>query len=251
MEEVRQDYGIVPDINNVVYTYPEYGRLAIGTYNTDKFKFSITKPTDSNEELYYIDYGSINPLNSWLRAMFNDQVGIGPTLNLDWIWNNGGTLISNSYMFDGCKNLEEISMPNYKPSGIREEVDTDFYKYTFRNCHKLKKIECGPYLYACEGFKEHFPYLIGTFENCYSLKYINFSHVDANAHFSVPESSTEPTDTIFKNCNSLQAIFIGNWDKLNSDDRATITDKFKNLLQLSGINPDTIYIGKYDLTVIH
>lgn len=251
LEEVRQDRGIVPDPNNVVGPYREYSRLAIGTYNTDKFKFSITKPTDSNEELYYIDYGSINPLNSWLRAMFNDQVGIGPTLNLDWIWNNGGTLISNSYMFDGCKNLEEISMPNYKPSGIREEVDTDFYKYTFRNCHKLKKIECGPYLYACEGFKEHFPYLIGTFENCYSLKYINFSHVDANAHFSVPESSTEPTDTIFKNCNSLQAIFIGNWDKLSSEDRATITDKFKNLLQLSGLNPDTIYIGKYDLTVIH
>ena len=67
-----------------------------------------------------------------------------------------------------------------------------------------------------------------------------------------PEGSpNEPSKTIFKNCNSLQAIFIGNWDELGPGDRKTITDKFNNLLQLSGLNPDTIYIGKYDLTVIH
>ena len=97
--------------------------------------------------------------------------------------------------------------------------------------------------------------MTGTFENCYNLKYINFSHVDATANFSGEESPegspNEPSKTIFKNCNSLKAIFIGNWDKLNSDDRATIIYKFKNLLELSGLYPDIIYIGKYDLTVIH
>ena len=193
--------------------------------------------------------------------MFKGQVGIGPTLNLDWIWNNGGNLLSMGGMFDGCKNLEEISMPNYRPSKkIPNSMDSssvyiDYYKYTFRNCHKLEKIENGPYLYDLDWHQGHISYLTGTFENCYNLKYINFSHVDANAHFSGAESPegspNEPSKTVFKNCNSLQAIFIGNWDELSLNDRATIIEKFNELLQLSGLNPDTIYIGKYDLTVIH
>ena len=192
--------------------------------------------------------------------MFKGQVGIGHTLNLDWIWNNGGSLLSMNSMFDGCVNLEEISMPNYRPSKISDSIDLsyiyiDYYKYTFRNCHKLEKIENGPYLYDLDWHQGHISYLTGTFENCYNLKYINFSHVDANAHFSGAEapkySPNEPSKTVFKNCNSLQAIFIGNWDELNLDDRATIIEKFNELLQLSGLNPDTIYIGKYDLTVIH
>ena len=139
-----------------------------------------------------------------------------------------------------------------------DHIYIDYYKYTFRNCHNLKKIENGLYLYDLVGWHQaHISYLTGTFENCYMLKYINFSHVDANANFSGEESPegspNEPSKTIFKNCNRLQAIFIGNWDELSSNDRATITNKFNNLLRLSGINPDIIYIyiGKYDLTVIH
>ena len=165
-------------------------------------------------------------------------------------------------MFDGCKNIEEISMPNYRPSKITNDnidwdhIYIDYYKYTFRNCHNLKKIENGLYLYDLVGWHyAHISYLTGTFENCYNLKYINFSHVDANANFSGEESPegspNEHSKTIFKNCNSLQAIFIGNWDELNSDDRATIIYKFKNLLELSGLYSYMIYIGKYDLTVIH
>ena len=217
---------------------------------------SITKPMDSGEEFYYINYDVAGD-SACLEYMFARQVGIGPTLNLDWIWNNGGNILSMRGMFDGCANLEEISMPNYKPGVKPSGRDPIFmgiivyYEYTFRNCHRLKKIEYGPYLFAANDGSDGIGNMVGTFENCYDLKYINFQHVDADAYFSVPNYSDEPTDTIFKNCNSLQAIFIGNWDELGPGDRKTITDKFNNLLQLSGINPDTIYIGKYDLTVIH
>lgn len=269
LDEVRQGGGINESANRVS-GWRNYSKLAIGTYDTDKFELSITKPTDSGEKFYYINYDiyfnngvvDIGSDSGVLECMFKGQVGIGPTLNLDWIWNNGGHLLSIGSMFDGCVNLEEISMPNYRTSKITNDsidlphIYIDYYKYTFRNCHKLKKIENGLYLYDLSGWHQaHISYLTGTFENCYNLKYINFSHVDANAHFSGEESPegspNEPSNTIFKNCNSLQAIFIGNWDKLNSEDKQVITNKFKNLLQLSGLNPDTIYIGKYDLTVIH
>lgn len=267
LDEVRQGGGI-NEIANRDSDWRNYSRLTIGTYDTDKFELSITKPTDSGEKFYYINYDTIfnngvvdvSLNNGVLECMFKGQVGIGPTLNLDWIWNNGSNLLSMNSMFDGCVNLEEISMPNYRPSKIHDSIDLsstyiDYYKYTFRNCHKLEKIENGPYLYDLDWYQGHISYLTGTFENCYNLKYINFSHVDANAHFSGAEapkySPNEPSKTVFKNCNSLQAIFIGNWDELSSEDKQVVTDKFKKLLQLSGINPDTIYIGKYDLTVIH
>ena len=260
LDEVRQGGGIDEYIAD--NWWRNYNRRAIGNYDTDKFEFSITKPTDSGEKFYYINYTRYDASdgNPWIECLFKGQVGIGPILNCDWIWNNDGNLLSMNGMFDGCKNLEEISMPNYRPGKTHEvdtsEVYTEYYKYTFRDCHKLGKIENGLYLYAFGTHNPFATYLIGTFENCYSLKYINFSHVDADAHFSSLESSddkhsNEPSNTIFKGCNSLQAIFIGNWDELNSDDIATITDKFNNLLRLSGLNPDTIYIGKYDLTVIH
>ena len=144
-------------------------------------------------------------------------------------------------------------MPNYIPDTEIYD-DKEYYKYTFRNCHKLKKLDDGPTLTKGNSVDDPIN-LVGTFENCYNLKYINFSHVDANANFSGEESPegspNEPSNTIFKNCNSLKAIFIGNWDELNSDDRATIIYKFKNLLELSGLYSYMIYIGKYDLTVIH
>lgn len=259
LDGVRQSLGV--DADTVNGNFHDYSRCAIGTYDTDKFEFSITKPTNSDEKLYYVNYDDSSD-SGLLECMFKGQVGIGPTLNLDWLWNNGGNLLSIGGMFDGCVNLEEISMPNYRPSKItNDNIDWDhiyinYYKYTFRNCHKLKKIENGLYLFDLYGWHyAHISYLTGTFENCYNLKYINFSHVDANANFSGEEtpdgSPNEPSKTIFKNCNSLQAIFISNWDELSPNDRATIIYKFKNLLQLSGINPDIIYIGKYDLTVIH
>ena len=259
LEEVRQGGGIHEGRYNLANGWRNYSRDYIGTYNTDKFELSITKPTNSDEEFYYIDY-NVAYDSACLEYMFARQVGIGPTLNLDWIWNNGGNILSMRGMFDGCVNLEEISMPNYKP-GIkplgRDPIFMDiivYYEYTFRNCHKLKKIEYGPYLFAATDYghgSDGIAYMVGTFENCYNLKYINFPHVDADAYFSIPKYLHKPTDTIFKNCNSLQAIFVGNWDELSSNDRATIIEKFNKLLKLSGLNPDTIYIGKYDLTVIH
>ena len=258
-EEVRQGGGIHEGRYNLANGWRNYSRDYIGTYNTDKFELSITKPTNSDEEFYYIDY-NVAYDSACLEYMFARQVGIGPTLNLDWIWNNGGNILSMRGMFDGCVNLEEISMPNYKP-GIkplgRDPIFMDiivYYEYTFRNCHKLKKIEYGPYLFAATDYghgSDGIAYMVGTFENCYNLKYINFPHVDADAYFSIPKYLHKPTDTIFKNCNSLQAIFVGNWDELSSNDRATIIEKFNKLLKLSGLNPYTIYIGKYDLTVIH
>ena len=259
LDGVRQTLGV--DADTVNGNFHNYSRCAIGTYYTDKFEFSITKPTNSDEKLYYVNYDDSSD-STLLECMFKGQVGIGPTLNLDWIWNNGGNLLSIGGMFDGCVNLEEISMPNYRPSKITNDnidwdhIYIDYYKYTFRNCHELKKIENGLYLYDLVGWHyAHISYLTGTFENCYNLKYINFSHVDANANFSGEESPegspNEPSKTIFKNCNSLKAIFIGNWDELSSDDRATIIYKFKNLLELSGLYSYMIYIGKRDLTVIH
>ena len=256
LEEVRQGGGIDENRYNLASGWRNYSRDHIGTYNTDKFELSITKPMDSGEEFYYINY-NVAYDSACLEYMFARQVGIGPTLNLDWIWNNGGNILSMRGMFDGCANLEEISMPNYKPGIKPSGRDPIFmgiivyYEYTFRNCHRLKKIEYGPYLFAIDDGSGGIGYMVGTFENCYDLKYINFQHVDADAYFSVPKYSDKPTNTIFKNCNSLQAIFIGNWDELSLNDRATIIEKFNELLQLSGINPDTIYIGKYDLTVIH
>ena len=237
--------------------FRSYSRIGIGNYDTDKFKFSITPPLISGEidSAYYIpDYSF---WNEGLRYLFAGQVGIGPTLNLDWILGSGNKeMLSTNYMFDGCENLEEISMP-YRPN---PEIysDQDHYKCTFRNCHKLKKLDDGPTLTKGNSLEHD---LIGTFENCYSLKYINFQYVDPMPRTTIPPNQI--SKTVFKNCNSLQAIFIANWDnpnpngflgtfdKLNSEDKQVITDKFKNLLRLSGINPDTIYIGKYDLTVIH
>ena len=134
----------------------------------------------------------------------------------------------------------------YRPDPEIYNSDEEYYKYTFRNCHKLKKLDDGPTLTKGNSIEHD---LIGTFENCYSLKYINFPYA-----YPEPRNNVRPSlisKTVFKNCNSLQAIFIGNWDKLYSEDKAAITYKFKKLLQLSGLNPDTIYIGKYDLTVIH
>lgn len=258
LDEVRQGSGINGSVRE--NWWRGYSRQAIGNFDTDKFELSITKPTDSDEKFYYINYNT-HADSMCFAYLFKGQVGIGPTLNLDWIWNNGGEMLSMRGMFDGCTNLEEISMPNYKPGIKPSGRDPVFmgiiiyYEYTFRNCHRLKKIEYGPYLFAANdspvGGSDAIGYMVGTFENCYALKYINFPHVDADACFSVLKYSNEPIDTIFKNCNSLQAIFIGNWDELNLDDRATIIEKFNYLLQLSGLNPDTIYIGKYDLTVIH
>ena len=135
-------------------------------------------------------------------------------------------------------------MPNYRPDTEIYE-DNNYYKYTFRNCHKLKKLDDGPTLIKGKSVDDPINF-VGTFENCYSLKYINFPYVDP-----YPWKAHSVSKTIFKNCNSLQAIFIGNWDKLYPEDKEVIIYKFQTLLQLSGINPDTIYIGKYDLTVIH
>ena len=237
--------------------FRSYSRIGIGNLDTDKFKFSITPPLISGkiDPAYYItDY------EFWeegLRYLFAGQVGIGPTLNLDWILGSGNReMLSTNYMFDGCENLEEISMP-YRPNP-KIYSDQDHYKCTFRNCHKLKKLDDGPTLTKGNSLEHD---LIGTFENCYSLKYINFPYVDPQPRTTIPTNVI--SKTVFKNCNSLQAIFIGNWDtpvsdqyigtldKLNSEDKQVVTNKFKKLLQLSGINPDTIYIGKYDLTVIH
>ena len=241
--------------------FRNYSRIAIGNYDTDKFKFSITPPLISGEidTDYYIPDYLLDPREVGLRCLFAGQVGIGPTLNLDWIRGTGNQdMLSTNYMFDGCENLEEISMP-YRPHPKIYNSDQNHYKYTFRNCHKLKKLDDGPTL--AEGKSLDDPInLIGTFENCYSLKYINFPYVDPYPRRPLPSTISK---TIFKNCNSLQAIFIGNWDnpnpegwqgyfnKLYPEDKEVIIYKFKTLLQLSGLNPDTIYIGKYDLTVIH
>lgn len=241
LDEVKQNDE--NDLPNRYFSFinPLYSRLAIGTYDTDKFKFSITEPTDSLER-FYINYAPDIITNTLPLNTFEGQVGIGPTLNCDWIYDKSEAC-SLLYTFDGCKNLEEISMKNYRPTFVGDWSAK--YVYTFRNCHKLKWIDCGLSLFGAwraEGT------LFGTFENCYSLKYINFQIVEAT---NFPEDPEVISKTVFKNCNSLQAIFIGNWDELSSNDRATIIEKFNELLQLSGINPDTIYIGKYDLTVIH
>lgn len=245
--EVRQIFaGFLVHLNDTPFR--NYSRIAIGNSDTDKFKFSITPPLISGkiDPLYYIH--DWHPEEAGLRYLFTGQVGIGPTLNLDWICSDNGNLLSMNGMFDGCENLEEISMPNYRPNPELYNSDKEYYKYTFRNCHKLKKIDDGPTLTKGQSI-EHSTNLIGTFENCYSLKYINFLYADADTGHTTPSNAI--SKTVFKNCNSLQAIFIGNWDELNSEDKQVITDKFNNLLQLSGLNPDTIYIGKYDLTVIH
>lgn len=258
--EVRQIFaGFLVHLDNTPFR--NYSRIGIGNLDTDKFKFSITPPLISGEidPLYYIDDRDFHPYEAGLRYLFAGQVGIGPTLNLDWIRGTGNyKMLSTNYMFDGCENLEEISMP-YRPNPEICE-DKDYYKYTFRNCHKLKKLDDGPTLTKGNSLDNPIN-LDGTFENCYSLKYINFPYVDPQPTITTP--SNQISKTVFKNCNSLQAIFIGNWDtpvsnqfigtldKLNSEDKQVVTNKFKNLLQLSGINPDTIYIGKYDLTVIH
>ena len=238
--------------------FRSYSRIGIGNLDTDKFKFSITPPLISGkiDPSYYIPDDEF--WEEGLRYLFAGQVGIGPTLNLDWILGSGNKLmLSTNYMFDGCENLEEISMP-YRPNPNIYNADQDHYKCTFRNCHKLKKLDDGPTSTKGNSIEHD---LIGTFENCYSLKYINFPYVDPQPTTTIP--SNQISKTVFKNCNSLQAIFIGNWDtpvsdqhtgtldKLSSEDKQVITNKFKNLLRLSGINPDTIYIGKYDLTVIH
>ena len=237
--------------------FRSYSRIGIGNLDTDKFKFSITPPLISGEidPLYYIpDYSFYN---EGLRYLFAGQVGIGPTLNLDWILGSGNKpMLCTNYMFDGCENLEEISMP-YRPNPKIYNADQVYYKYTFRNCHKLKKLDDGPTLIKGKSVDDPIN-LVGTFENCYSLKYINFPYVDP-----YPWKAHSVSKTVFKNCNSLQAIFIGNWDtpvsdqhtgtldKLYPEDKEVIIYKFQTLLQLSGLNPDTIYIGKYDLTVIH
>lgn len=239
--------------------FRSYSRIGIGNLDTDKFKFSITPPLISGEidPSYYIPDWEF--WGEGLRYLFAGQVGIGPTLNLDWILGSGNrSMLSTNYMFDGCENLEEISMP-YRPNPEIYNSDQDHYKCTFRNCHKLKKLDDGPTLTKGNSIEHD---LIGTFENCYSLKYVNFPYVDPQPTTTIP--SNQISKTVFKNCNSLQAIFIGNWDnpnhnhefpgrwdKLSSEDKQVVTNKFKKLLQLSGINPDTIYIGKYDLTVIH
>ena len=243
LDEVQQNAELFTHNNKRYYTdiSPWYSRLAIGTYDTDKFKFSITGPTDSLEH-FYINYAPDISNNTLPLNLFEGQVGIGPTLNCDWIYDKSEAC-SLTYTFDGCENLEEISMKNYRPTFVGDWSAK--YVSTFRNCHKLKWIDCGLSLFGAwrpEGT------LFGTFENCYSLKYINFQIVEAT---NFPDDPELISNNVFKNCNSLQAIFIGNWDELSLNDRATITDKFKNLLRLSGINPDTIYIGKYDLTVIH
>ena len=224
--------------------YRNYSRIAIGNYDTDKFKFSITPPLISGEidPDYYIPDHLFVPRELRLRCLFAGQVGIGPTLNLDWI--SSREMLPTNYMFDGCENLEEISMP-YRPNPEIHDGDQNYYKYTFRNCHKLKKLDDGPTLIKGNSVDNPIN-LFGTFENCYSLKYINFPYVDP-----YPWRSPGTSKTVFKNCNSLQAIFIGNWDELYSEDKEVIIYKFQTLLQLSGLNPDTIYIGKYDLTVIH
>ena len=242
--EVRQIFaGFL--VGGIYRPFRNYSRIGIGNYDTDKFKFSITPPLISGEidPLYYIDGFEFHPDESGLKYLFAGQVGIGPTLNLDWISSSRIPLSMNG-MFDGCENLEEISMPNYRPDSEIYD-DQNYYKYTFRNCHKLKKLDDGPTL--TKGNSVDNPInLIGTFENCYSLKYINFPYADP-----YPWKAHSVSKTVFKNCNSLQAIFIGNWDELYSEDKEVIIYKFQTLLQLSGINPDTIYIGKYDLTVIH
>ena len=232
-------------VGGIYAPFRNYSRIAIGNYDTDKFKFSITPPLISGEidPNYYIDGFEFHPREVGLRCLFAGQVGIGPTLNLDWI-SSSRILLSMNGMFDGCENLEEISMPNYRPDSEIYE-DKEFYKYTFRNCHKLKKLDDGPTLTKGNSVDDPIN-LVGTFENCYSLKYINFQYVDP-----YPWKAHSVSKTVFKNCNSLQAIFIGNWDELYSEDKEVIIYKFQTLLQLSGINPDTIYIGKYDLTVIH
>lgn len=255
--EIRQGIGN-PLSHPVDGPFRNYSRIGIGNYDTDKFKFSITPPLISGkiDPRYYIDDHFF--FGEGLRYLFAGQVGIGPTLNLDWIRGTGNQyMLSTNYMFDGCENLEEISMP-YRPNPEIYDSDQDHYKCTFRNCHKLKKLDDGPTLTKGNSIEHD---LIGTFENCYSLKYINFPYVDPQSRITIPSNAI--SKTVFKNCNSLQAIFIGNWDnpvsnqhtgtldKLNSEDKQVVTNKFKKLLQLSGINPDTIYIGKYDLTVIH
>ena len=231
-------------VEGIYAKFRNYSRIAIGNYDTDKFKFSITPPLISGEidSDYYIPDYLLDPRELGLRCLFAGQVGIGPTLNLDWI--TGRDMFSTNYMFDGCENLEEISMP-YIPDPELYDSDQEYYKYTFRNCHKLKKLDDGPTFTKGNSIDNPIN-LIGTFENCYSLKYINFPYVDP-----YPRRHNKISKTVFKNCNSLQAIFIGNWDELYSEDKEVITYKFKTLLQLSGLNPDTIYIGKYDLTVIH
>ena len=241
LDEVRQNEEHALPNRYFSFIDPLYSRLAIGTYDTDKFKFSITEPTDSLER-FYINYAPDVNENTLPLNTFEGQVGIGPTLNCDWIYDKSEAC-SLLYTFDGCKNLEEISMKNYRPTFVGDYSAK--YVSTFRNCHKLKWIDCGLSLFGAwraEGT------LFGTFENCYSLKYINFQIVEAT---NFPEDPEVISKTVFKNCNSLQAIFIGNWDELGPGDRETIIEKFNELLQLSGINPDTIYIGKYDLTVIH
>lgn len=236
LNEVHQDplTSIRPDGYNTWYS-PNYSRLAIGTYNTDKFEFSISGSD--------IGYGANGNLS--IEGLFRGQVGIGPTLNCDWIDNKNGPALDMSYMFDNCKNIEEISMRYYTPS--RAGIYKAKYYYTFRNCHKLKEIDFGPALFA-DGDNSNGNGMVGTFENCYSLKYITFQHIDVDAEFT---NLSSPSNTIFKGCNSLQAIFIGNWWEFSSDDKETITNEFRRLLNLSGINPDTVYIGRYNIHIIN
>lgn len=230
----------------------DYSRLAIGTYENNKSDFDIS-PFSGNVgyDVYFgedTDYETGKKYYRTLVGMFKDQVGLGPYLNCNWIYDHWDSVDMTS-MFENCENLEEITMKEYRP--IVQGSYTDKLWYTFKNCKKIKEIDCGLTLFSKgDSNDENGNGLAQTFYNCNSLERIYFSHIDADAEFtkdSVPGGGRD----IFYGCNSLQTIFIGNWDELSSDDRKTITDKFNNLLQLSGLNPDTIYIGRYDITIIH
>ena len=190
-----------------------------------------------------LDVSSFDTSNiTSMKFMFYDCESL---TSLDVSNFNTSNVTNMSYMFDNCKNIEEISMGCYTPS--RAGRYKAKYYYTFRNCHKLKNIDYGLVLFA-DGDNSNGNGMVGTFENCYSLKYITFQHIDVDAEFT---NLSSDSNTIFKGCNSLQAIFIGNWWEFSSDDKETITNEFRRLLNLSGINPDTVYIGIYNIHIIN
>ena len=222
---------------------PNYNRLAIGTYDNDKFDFSISAP--NNYKDYYIDYGLTvhteqGIYSSALAYMFKDQVSLGPTIDCSWI-KNDGTSLDLTGMFENCMNLETISVKNFSPS--RQGLYTDKLWYTFKNCVKLKRIEMGLTLFSKGNSDDtRGNGLSQTFYNCNSLEYIYFAHVDADAEFTHDPSNFTEKD-IFYGCHNLKQIKIGNFNGLSTNDKDIIKNKFRYLLKVSGINPDNVIIN--------
>ena len=215
-------------------------------------KINFTKeyefPATGNYNVKFILNSAVN-----LDNMFKNINSIKSVESLNKYPNSSLTILSMKSSFEGCQNLQRVSIKSsFDASSLKsmsklfynsnvEEIELNDFEtknledmsYMFQSCKNLKKIDISNFN------TENVIDMSGMFEGCNSLQNLDISHFNT--------SKVRKMSSMFSECNSLTSLDVTQFITNSCENMASMFNKCKSLtsLDLHNFNTENVIDMSY------